>query len=595
MTELFKLLVNELWRTLIEPLLKRLDKIDLILITVLILLAVYWWKFWEGYCSLTEKFLWGALIATFSVVWFTLRINTRKEKKKSILIQPAKSKIPDATLRQRRRRLIIVKVVVSVAICGAWLFGAYRVYRLQRFEGTKSGIQVACFENDPGGVYQLKLVKYIEDSIAENGLEDLVDVEILSSRLSEPDAARARQLGERSRAKIVIWGRITGPEKIKSRMVLINTEGAYDSTTPFGKYAGHQKELNDLYDLPAKLEMLARAVAIFLAGHVYFQRQEYDKALRYFERARQELQATTEQQSEASPEKALLGSIDFYIGNVLYFQSDQELTKTGRSKPWKAKVAAATQAYKAAIELTSHPIETDRAQYIEPLNNFGFLANIEGKPETAIKPLEDADVICRQRAKPDALCMIVIYNLGEAKRRIGQHEDAVKLFERAITSIETNASDNRQMEAQLPFLHQACAFSYVKIGDEATEKRLQSYQRAEEELDKARAILSKTQDSSKSVLMNFNDITRARIQIGRGGWSEAIETLTAVGNKMKDPDINLLLSIAYSCGNHPEDADRNFGLYTKAYFEARVIDEWKWKEDTAYEKKFTLQCPESTR
>ena len=591
MGELLKLFLNELWRIAVQPVMEQLDWLDGIFLAVLTLAAFGWWNYWPLDCSAAEKNLWGALVPLTAIVWFVVRLGTRKVKP-SILIRPLAPRASTSSLN--RWRPILLKVTVPLFIVAIWLCSAYMLYRVHRFTDGVVGIDVACFENDPAGVYQRKVVEFLRDNIAENGLQDVVAVNALPRRIEAENVERARKLGSMSAAKFVLWGTVTGPEKVKSRMVTVDTVGTFDFQTPSGKYSGHRSDVREFYDLPIGLETLTHNVVLFLAGYKFFHEQQYERALFYFNKAQGELASIVQGQETGSPEKALLASIDFYIGNVSYYQSERELTSHGHSELWNSHIKSAVKAYEEAIVLTSHPIETDKARFIEPLNNLGFVQILSRNPQDAIASLQRADTICR--ATPSSyneVCTIVKYNLGDAERKMGNHEEAIKLFSAALVESNNYPRASQAVEGRIfaGILHQAIAFSRVKIavkseGAEAED----SFRKAEEELENAKQALAGIADNpTVALLLNYNVITRARIQIGRGNWRDAIANLTDVQSRFNDPEINLLLSIAYSCAHQQTQADENFAAFAEAHL-LKTVDDSTWKEEKDYEAKITTQC-----
>ena len=275
-----------------------------------------------------------------------------------------------------------------------------------------------------------------------------------------------------------------------------------------------------------------------------------------------------DRQEGGSPEKELLANINFYIGNVSYYQSEKELSLHGRSGLWSSQIEAARTAYEDAIALTAHPIEIHKARFIEPLNNLGFVQNLSRKPQDAIASFERADTICRQHSSYNDVCTIVKYNLGDTKRKIGKHEEAIKLFAEALAELDNNPHASQCLKRRVfaSILHQATAFSRVMIAAKSEGAYAEeSYAKAGQELEKARlSLASVPNDPTVALLSNYNQITEARIQIGHAKWHDAIATLTSVQSRMNDPEINLLLSIAYSCHNQQNEAEANFAIFAQA-------------------------------
>src|ERR1051326_1038163 len=455
------------------------------------------------------------------------------------------------------------------------------------------GIQIACFENDPGGVYQSKLVQDIRDSITASGLQNLVAVTAIQRHIRSDDTTRAREFGAEGHAVFVLFGEVTAPKRFKAQMVAANAPGVFDAEPSFGKYLGHQSEIDGLYDLPAELETLSREIVIFLGGYARYHVGDYRNSLLYFKRAGEELLPITKTQTGGSPEKGLLGTIEFYSGNVHYFLSQEEQRINGRSLAWRLDIDESLKAYQKAIDLTSHPIEA-KAQYVEPLNNFAFVSMIAGDPAKAVSPLESAEAICQKRSDSDSpLCLIVSFNLGEATRKTGKYKEAHDTFSKTRDRVENilkshQDSDNRIF---LATLYQASAFCSVKMAEPAVSPtKDELYQQATRELDRVKELLTNTDGPDVPILLNYNQITRARIELGYSRWQQAIDILNQIQTKLEDPDVDLLLSVAYTCTNRDDIANQHFAKFSAARFQARVIDDSKWAEDISYEKRITSQC-----
>ena len=594
MGEFLKRIIDALWPLFVEPVVKLLDQWDALFLALTIAAFAAWWFYWTNYCGLSERVLWGMLFAGAISMWFVARLNTRKRRaQRDPRIMPRNAK-PTAGERQRlARRLSLIKSATIPALLGVWFCAALLVYKMPRIPNGLVGIQIGCFENDPGGVYQSKLVQNIRDSITTSGLQHLVAVSAIPRHIGGDDTKRAREIGAEGHAVFVLFGEVTAPERFKAQMVAANAPGVFDSEQSFGKYLGHQSEIDGFYDLPAELETLSREVVIFLGGYARYHVGDYKNSLLYFNRAREELLPITEKQTSTSPEKGLLGTIEFYSGNVHYFLSQQEQSTNGRSQAWRLGIEASRAAYRKAIDLTSHPIE-GRPQYIEPLNNFAFVSMIAGDPNSAVGPLENADAICQRRSDSDSpLCLLVGFNLGEARRKTGKYKEAHDTLSLTRDRVE-NILKHRQDSGDQIFLaslYQAAAFCSVKIAEAtAGPPKDELYRQATQELDRAKALLTNTDGRDVPILLSFNQITRARVELGYSRWQQAIDILNQVGTKLEDPDIDLLLSIAFTCTNRNDVADQHFTKFTAARFEARVIDDSKWAEDISYEKKITSQC-----
>jgi len=593
MGEFLKRIIDTLWPLFVEPVVKLLDRWDALFLALTTAAFAGWWFYWTNYCGLSERVLWGMLFAGAISMWFVARISTRKRRKTDARIMPRSTKPTVVERRKLAKRLSLIKSASIPALLGVWFFAAYFVYKMPRVPDGLVGIQIGCFENDPGGVYQSKLVQSMRDNITASGLQNLITVSTIPRYIRSDDAKRAREFGAEGHAVFVLFGEVTAPERFKAQIVAANAPGFFDSEPSFGKYLGHQSEIDGLYDLPAELETLSREIVIFLGGYARYHVGDYNNALLYFNRAREELLPITEKQTDASPEKALLGTIEFYTGNVHYVLSQEEQRINGRSPAWKLNIEESRTAYKKAIDLTSHPIES-KAQYVEPLNNFAFVSMISGDPTSAIRPLERAEAICQRRSDSDsALCLLVSFNLGEATRKTGKYKEAHDTFSRTKDRVENilknhEDSDNRIF---LATLYQASAFCSVKMAEPVVSPtKDELYQQAIHELDRAKELLTNTNGSDVPILLSFNQITRARIELGYRRWQQAIDILNQVQIKLEDPDIDLLLSIAYTCINQNNVADQHFAKFTAARFQARIIDDSKWAEDTAYEKKITSQC-----
>jgi hypothetical protein len=183
----------------------------------------------------------------------------------------------------------------------------------------------------------------------------------------------------------------------------------------------------------------------------------------------------------------------------------------------------------------------------------------------------------------------VTYNLGGARLEKLEYEEALRLFKQTIQKIEKlkQTGQDQQYVLLLPRAHLSTGAAYVRSADKAApENRETLCQMSQVELEKARELISPT-DSERAVLLDKINLTQARVYLARRDWGRALETLKTVSLK-NDPDLDLLLSIAYFCNNDEEQADTNLLEFLGYFFGRR--DDPKYNDDREYEQRLKMQC-----
>src|ERR1051326_2175614 len=167
MGEFFKRIIYALWPILVDPVVKLLDRWDALFLALTVAAFAAWWFYWTNYCGLSERVLWGMLFAIAISMWFVARINTRTRRTKDPRILPRHTQPTAVEKRRLAKRLSLIKSASIPAFVGVWFCAAFFVYKMPRIPDGLVGIQIACFENDPGGVYQSKLVRSEERRVGK--------------------------------------------------------------------------------------------------------------------------------------------------------------------------------------------------------------------------------------------------------------------------------------------------------------------------------------------------------------------------------------------------------------------------------------------
>jgi tetratricopeptide (TPR) repeat protein len=283
----------------------------------------------------------------------------------------------------------------------------------------------------------------------------------------------------------------------------------------------------------------------------------------------------------------MLASIDFYLANSYYFQSNLEQAE----EDVKRARDRAVELYRTAINLTSPGGEP---LFVEPLNNLGFLLIEKGDVDKAIEPLQQASALCRKmREDQDYFCAAVKHNLGNAKRGQKKFQEAVDIYNSAIAGLERSGqsqSDARYIY-QLSDLHQNIAYCYVKIADNFDDPRSEEYyEKAKQELDKARSYLNHSTGQDIQQRLYNNDLTRARIHIAHKQWQAVIDLLESMKDKTNNPNADLLLSIAYDCRDWQSDSEKSKSSLSSYTYKVMPKNQVEWDEGQEYYDEITKQC-----
>lgn len=521
MGELVKIIINWLWANFLEPIFKRLDRWDILFLAILGLAAYLALQRTEFFTT-EEQVLLGTLLLVVGLGWFMLRRIPWKAGKSAL-------------------RASVPKFSILLLLSGIWGYAFYRSNQVSPFRDGVMGIYIARFDNDPSDKRQQIISDFLEDVISRNRIEN-VQVRKLYRRFQASD--QAQKIGAAGNAILVLWGKLAPPPKIS--LSIIPHAGIYSSAASVGGRSEFSTE-TDKFDLPSDLDDLQAMLAFFFQGYSYYHSGEnnpdnYDYALRSFLIAKQNLEELVKNQTGDTPERASLGSIDFYLGNTYVLKNNPDLEE-------------AKKEYKLAIERTLHPIK-QIPLFVEPVNNLARLLLRERKPDEAIRYLKQADTSCidENRRVP---CTYVSYNLGRAYIDKKQYQESLKHFNESIGRFNSISQSLPPQDLDFRLLadaHQQVAFCYCKIADRpGVEGREENYHAAQQQLNRAIAILQNMQGEK---IPAFYNITRGRIEIGLTHYKYAIDVLEDARKKLEDeqvgtkdeyPQLYLLLGTAYQC------------------------------------------------
>jgi tetratricopeptide (TPR) repeat protein len=185
------------------------------------------------------------------------------------------------------------------------------------------------------------------------------------------------------------------------------------------------------------------------------------------------------------------------------------------------------------------------AQRVASLSNLSLDDLNQGQAEAAIDKLEGANALCVRFGSIFGGCRDAALNLGRAYLDAGTYDVALTQFSRTIDDVKGINEDDPAVEDFRATAYQNRAFTRIMLAEtHATPtERLEEYSRAEDDLKRAAEISARSPRGAGRPFV----ITRARIHVGRGEHSRALEELTRASRVSDSPDIDLLLSVVHHC------------------------------------------------
>lgn len=221
-------------------------------------------------------------------------------------------------------------------------------------------------------------------------------------------------------------------------------------------------------------------------------------------------------------------------------------------------------------------------QQVASLNNLSLDAIARGHPNAAIARLQRAGRICSWVSFLG--CRHAALNLGKAYLDDGQFAAAQQQLTRLLQSTDQDTADPDFLATVL----QNRAFAHIMLAELETVtevKRGGQYDAAERDLNAAGDWLAKTPASGSG---KPTMISRARIDIGRGNYTGALEKLESAGRVSNAADIDLLYSLAFHCLNRGVDSAMHLRNYTAQL--KLGLDDPAWKLAKPYYLKVRERC-----
>ena len=124
MEKLLDILVEIVWKRLLLPIYKKLDRADLVFLLIVALAAFIGWQ-WREFYNFDEKWLGVSALGFIAIIWF---VGRRVPTKGSF------------RLAGTRVRGWPVKLFVPLMLVAGWSYGAFKTYRIPAFPSGVMGI-----------------------------------------------------------------------------------------------------------------------------------------------------------------------------------------------------------------------------------------------------------------------------------------------------------------------------------------------------------------------------------------------------------------------------------------------------------------------
>jgi len=541
MGKLLEIVITWVWENFLKSIFAKLDRWDVLFLSLLAVSGAVLWSYVTQFNS-TEKLLWISFLIAVGGIWLVLR------------------KVPWRSfwsIKSLKVPWLVIKILLVLMLSAGWVYARYRVYRVPTFPTEVTGFYVARFEGDPGDQFQNQLVDSLESAIVHQGLTHEIQVVKLPRVIGEPDA---QQLGQAGGAALVLSGKVNN-NKLKSYLTIVNATGVYNSAMSDNNGPNVTRELKK-FEMPEDMTTMQVVLAQFFVGYNYYQKKRFDKAREFFQKAQAQLAPLAEKQEGLTPERATLGSINFYQGTTNYYLHDAD---------------AAIANYQKAISLTSRPAD-NQPLYIEPLNNLAFLLAKKGKVDEALNLLSQASDTCEREW--NMACATVDYNLGQTHINRKNYQEGITALQRVISSSQTNEPSLLRV---VGLTHKSIAFADVMMADNSDAAQAEElYKNAQSELDQAVRILQQFDPDA----LPTTKIVQSRIYIALKQYDEALKTLAELETN-PDPNIDMLRAAAYACKG---DNANSIKYIMKLSLPERSATQ---EETTEYFKKLRDRCQQN--
>ena len=183
---------------------------------------------------------------------------------------------------------------------------------------------------------------------------------------------------------------------------------------------------------------------------------------------------------------------------------------------------------------------------IESLNNLSLDDLNKGYVDQAMARLGRAEKLCFVVPRSGDRCNDVAMNLGRTYLDKAQYAEALVRFTRIIEVSDTAGEHDAIDQGFRAAAFQNRAYAHIMLAESRTDQaqRTGDYDLAQSDLDAATRIYEVSPAGAAAKPLG---LTRARIDIGRERYREALTELENTAKVSKAPDIDLLLSVTYRC------------------------------------------------
>jgi len=221
---------------------------------------------------------------------------------------------------------------------------------------------------------------------------------------------------------------------------------------------------------------------------------------------------------------------------------------------------------------------------IGSLNNLGYGELSRDSSVAAVEPLERAEQLCRKTPWVADRCNDVSANLARAYLDQGRYGDALIPLSRLIDAGDALDAFSYGRRASA-LLSRAYAHAMRAESGLTETARRTEYQEAEADLNAASVLFEKRPGDPEE---RRADITRARLALGRGSYQDALDALQRVAPYSREPDIDMLLFIAYRCLGDPAKTMDALRAYM-AKLEGQTADP-HWLMNQVYIERLAQRC-----
>jgi len=186
------------------------------------------------------------------------------------------------------RRQISVVLLIAVLAGAAILVNHFVFQRERGFSKNLTGILVARIVGDDGALNSLQgdLVEKLNAELQKEATGQQIEVHTTREMVNENNGLkvaheRARAIGQRLNAKIVIWGRKIGENKFYPRITVM---APLEDWSAARERTHEEQSISELH-LPEELVDEPFYLIHFAAGYSYFVQGKYEEALPHFKTA----------------------------------------------------------------------------------------------------------------------------------------------------------------------------------------------------------------------------------------------------------------------------------------------------------------------